>query len=384
MSTIEKAYKIAIEVIHACANKPAGFNASGLKGGYEAVWARDGLTTALGASLISRDFQKPIRDTLGILAKHQTTNGHIPNCVGSYNIERRSDVTFNSIDAPLWFIIGHYIYATAYRDHKLLEQHKTNIAKALVWLRYQDPNEDGLIVQQPTNDWMDAFPHKYGRVLHTQALYYAVLRLVGNDKAASHIRGVVNGEIEKYLSLWDDKLGYFRPWAWKDHAGIKETEDWFDTLANLLAVVTGLATFPHAKKILGHVKKEKIDRPYPCKALWPPLKPGDPAWQPYFEQCDARTPYHYLNGGVWPMIGGFYVAALVRLKKYQEAEKALDELAKANLQKYKIRGMKTGYEFNEWLSGRSGRPKGEPYQAWSAGAYLYAYECLKRKKVIYF
>ena len=57
----------------------------------------------------------------------------------------------------------------------------------------------------------------------------------------------------------------------------------------------------------------------------------------------------------------------------------LNNLAEAN----KL-GKNGEWEFNEWLDGRSGEPKGAVYQAWSAGAYLYAYECVKRKKVLFF
>jgi hypothetical protein len=145
----------------------------------------------------------------------------------------------------------------------LLEHHKNHIAKAVVWLRYQDPNEDKIIVQQPTNGWMDAFPHKYGRVTHTLALYFSALKMIGKNEDAKHIRKVINGEIEKYLDIWDEKLGFYRPWIWKDHAGIKETEDWFDTLANLLAIITSLATHGKAEKIIKHIEKNAIDRPYP-------------------------------------------------------------------------------------------------------------------------
>jgi glycogen debranching enzyme len=98
MTIEEKAYNKAIEVIRSCVHEQ-GFYASGLRGGYEAVWSRDSMITALGACLIGREFKKPFRDSINLLAAHQTKNGHIPNCVGSYNIERRSDVTFNSIDA---------------------------------------------------------------------------------------------------------------------------------------------------------------------------------------------------------------------------------------------------------------------------------------------
>ena len=133
-----------------------------------------------------------------------------------------------------------------------------------------------------------------------------------------------------------------------------------------------------------HIEKDKIAEHAGCKAIWPPIKKGDKEWHSYFSKCDARTPYNYLNGGIWPFIGGFYIAALVKLKEYKKAEEELEKLAKANMQKFKIREFKVGYEFNEWLHGKTGKPKGEPYQGWTAGMYIYAFECVKQKKVVYF
>jgi len=383
MNIIQIAYNKAVEVLNACAKK-TGFHASGLKGGYEATWARDSIITSLGASLVGDKFKKPFENSLNLLTKNQTDLGLIPNCVGSYNIERKSDVTFNSIDAPQWYIIGHYIFACAYKDKKIITKHEKNISKALTWLLHQDPNEDRLIVQQPTMDWMDAFPHKYGRVMHTQSLQYAVLKLTGNNTQAKYIQRIINSETQKYLSLYDDKLGYYRPWVWKDHDGDRESEEWFDAGANLLAIITGLANKKIARKIINYIEKEKINEPFPCKAIWPPIKPDDKEWKSYFSKCDARSPYQYLNAGIWPFIGGLYVVALVKMKEYKKAQIELEKLAKANLQKLKTRDFAEVYEFNEWLDGQTGKPKGEPYQGWSAGMYIYAYECVKKKKVLYF
>jgi len=377
MNITGQAYCQAVKVLEKCVKK-TGFYASGLPGGYEATWARDSMITSLGASLVDKKFKQPFTKSLKLLTKHQSKLGQIPNCVGSYNIERRSDITFNSIDSTLWYLIGHYVYAYAYQDKSLLIKHQLNIARALVWLKYQDPNEDKIIVQQPTMDWMDAFPHKYGRVINTQALYYAVLRLVADYKGAKYIRQIINGKTQKYLSLYDQQLGYYRPWIWKDHDGDRESEDWFDSLANLLAIITDLATPKIAQSILKYIDTKKINQPYACKTIWPPIKPGDKEWHSYFSKCDARTPYHYSNAGIWPFIGGFYVAALVKMKRHQQAQTELARLAQANMQKLK------GFEFNEWLDGRTGKPKGEPYQAWSAGTYIYAYHCVQSEKVLFF
>jgi glycogen debranching enzyme len=383
MDIKEKVKEKAIEVVRAC-SKPTGLYASGLPGGYEAVWARDSMTTALGASLAGKEFKSVIAKSIALLARNQAPMGQIPNCVGSYNNDRQSDVTFNSVDSSCWFIIGNFVYARAYNDKSLLKKYSKQIIRALWWLRAQDPDNVGLLVQQPTNDWEDAFPHKYGYTIHCNALFYAVLKFMGENDLAETVKKTINGEIRAYSSLYDKKLGYYYPWGWKNHDNIREHEEWFDAAGNLLAVITGLATPKIAKSILNYIEKNKVNKPYPCKAIWPPIKKGDPEWHDYFELCDARAPLHYLNAGIWPFIGGLYVAALVKMKKYKKAEKELERLAEGVMQKLKIRDLAKPYEFNEWLHGKTGKPKGESYQAWSAGTYLYAYECVRRKKLIYF
>lgn len=379
MNIIEEAYKGAINVAEHCA-KPTGFYASGLPGGYEATWARDSMITALGATLVDDPkLQNAFRKSLELLSEQESPLGQIPNAVGSYNEDRRSDVTYNSIDSSLWYIIGQYVYAYSYGDEELKDKFKKHIEKAFLWLAYQDPNEDKLLAQQPTMDWQDAFPHKYGHVINTQALYYGALTMYKKGEEAKHLKRVVNGEIEKYLAMYDEKLGYYLPWNWKNHDGDREQEEWFDTLGNMLAIVTGLATPKIADSILDYVEREKVNRPYPCKAIYPPIKPRDKEWHSYFSKADSKKPYDYLNAGIWPFIGGFYVAALVKAKRFEKAEKELELLAEANK---KGEGMTWG--FHEWLDGIKGKPKGSPYQGWSAGGYLFAYEAVKRRQVPFF
>ena len=380
----KKAYDKAIEVITAC-ERPQGFYASGLKGGYEATWARDSMITSLGAAMVGTKFKKSFASSIALLSKNQSELGQIPNCVGSYNLDRKSDVTFNTIDSNLWYLIGHQVYARAYGSKKLLRKYRKNIDRALLWLRYQDPDELGVLAQQPTMEWMDAFPHKYGYVTNTNALYYLVLNLYGKKIEAKNLADIMNGKKAKYVSLWDKSLGYYYPWGWKNHDRYREHAEWFDSLANLLAVVGGLATPAYTKRILSRIIKEKIASPYPCKVIWPPLEKSGAEWHDYYEAMGENCqPYHYLNGGIWPFCGGFYVAALVKTGEMKKAEVALEDLAKANLRAAEIRDLKGKYEFNEWLHGQTGEPTGEPYQAWSAGMYLYAYECVKQGRVVWF
>src|SRR3989338_592656 len=101
MNIKEQAYIKAIEVLKRSA-KPVGFFASGLKGRYSAVWARDSIITSLGASLVGKEFLPAIKNSLDLLSRHQSPLGQIPNCVGSYNLDRKSKTTYNTIDSSLW------------------------------------------------------------------------------------------------------------------------------------------------------------------------------------------------------------------------------------------------------------------------------------------
>ena len=62
--------------------------------------------------------------------------------------------------------------------------------------------------------------------------------------------------------------------------------------------------------------------------------------------------------------------------KYEKAEKELELLAEAN----KL-GNEREWEFHEWIHGKTGKigHSSSPYQAWSAGSYLFAEESVKQK-----
>lgn len=364
----KEAYNEAIKVLKKCAT-PNGFFAA--FPGYDMVWARDSVITSLGASLLGKKFKKTFAASLKTLAKNQSEKGQIPNAVDKFK-KRKHHVDFASIDSTLWFIIGHYIYKQRYHDASLFKSQKKNIEKALTWLSYQDTTEDTMLEQLPTTDWQDAFPHRYGHTINTQALYYKTLKLTGRKKEAEKLKKRVN-EISD-SSLWEEH--FYLPWRWKNHNAYREKGEWFDSLGNLLAILFDIASEGQALKILQHIKNKKIAEPFPIKTIYPPIKKGSKDWQDYFNDCNARTPYHYSNGGIWTFIGGFYILALIKQKKFGEAEYQLNQLAKANLQKPM---------FSEWLNGKTGKPKLSPVggnQAWNAGMYILAYESLKAKKVL--
>jgi len=369
MDIKKEAYDKAIEVLEKCII-PTGFTAANPS--YQAIWSRDSMITSLGASLIpKKEFKEAFKKSLITLANKQSELGQIPNAVHVNNLK----ADFASIDSNLWFIIGEYVYAKRYNDKSLLRRHKKNIDKAFLWLKYQDFGEDATLVQHPTSDWQDCFPHRYGHTIHTQSLYFKVLKLLKQKKLMQKVKIKVN---KNDGGLWNKN--YFFSYRWKNHNKYHEIGDWFDSLANLLAIIYGLADKNQSEKILSYIKKEKINQPYPMKTIHPYIKKNSKDWYDYFYDCEAEIPYHYINGGIWPYIGGFYILALIKMKKFMEAEKQLTKLAELN--------MKKNGAFWEWFNGKTGRPgvtgwkKNNSNQAWNAGMYILAYESLKKKKTL--
>ena len=368
MEITKEAYYLAINVLEKCST-PCGFRAA--FPGYDGIWSRDANIISLGASLIDDKFKKTFRESIETLGKYQSKKGQIPNAVLLHDKPKKAD--YKSIDSTLWFIIGHYIYKKRYQDAKLFKKHKSKIKKALIWLSYQDMNEDNILEQLPTTDWQDAFPHRYGATINTQALYYFVLNLTNQKQKARQLKKIVNTNKED--GLWNGS--FYIPWRWKNHNKYREMGLWFDSLGNLLAILFNLADKEQAKKILAHIKKDRIASPYPMKAIYPPIRKTSKEWEDYFKDAASRAPYHYLNAGIWTYIGGFYVLALIKNKKFTDAKKQLALLAEANLKKP---------IFSEWLDGKTGKvgakDKFAGNQGWNAGMYILAYESLKKRKVL--
>jgi len=363
---IELVYERALECIKKCST-PHGMFASGGTDGYNAVWSRDSMITCLGANLVNNeDFRKVFKSSLMILKENQSKNGQIPNCVDKFS-KREPHVDFKTIDSSLWFIIGNHIYKERYKENLFPNSKENPIKSALSWLACQDSGEIGMLTQLPTSDWQDAFPHRYGYTINTQALYYKVLNLVGKKEEAKKLKLIVNENKED--NLWNGK--FYVPYRWKNHGKYKEIGDWFDSLGNLLAIIFDLADKNKSEKILSYIEKNGINEPYPVRVIYPPIEKGSKYWQDYYLDCEAGKPNHYSNGGIWGYVGGFYILALIKIGKLKKAEKELEKLAERNL----------NGNFPEWTDPLTKEHYGS-IQAWEAGMYILAYESLKKKKVL--
>jgi glycogen debranching enzyme len=74
--------------------------------------------------------------------------------------------------------------------------------------------------------------------------------------------------------------------------------------------------------------------------------------------------WQYHNGGIWPMVGGFWIAALVKAGRARQAADELTKLARVCALR--------DWAFTEWLQGKTLAPRGMPGQSWNAAAFLMA------------
>lgn len=401
----DQAYQKAREVLVACVG-PTGIKASADEGGYPQVWARDSMIAQLGAAVSpSEELKAGSKRSLQTLGNAQTHLGQIPSNV----ICRDGKKDFRAyIDGNMLYVMGHKTYSDTHNDEQFLQESWPKVKKTLDWLDHQDVYQKGLIAQQEGSDWTDQMPAA-GLVLYSNVLYYKALRdgsTMAEKMGEGELRDIYTKravqaknaiqenfwvDIKQKFSednfadeednivrgQWHAKLRERPHFVW--YKGFRNTSGRLETLGNTLAIMTGVASREQSNQILDFADQVGMADPYPAKALYHTIHPGDTEWRDYMLNRNLNLPDQYHNGGIWPMVGGFYVASLVKAERYTEAETQLEKLAKFNQQ-----GRKGEWEFNEWGHGVTGRPMGVPRQGWSASMYLYAHEAVKQRKVPFF
>jgi hypothetical protein len=319
-----------------------------------------------------------IRKVLETLAKNQTVHGHIPSLVHDKDDRGASDTT------PL-FLLGAGIFRKVNNEPDFLQE---AVDKALIWMNYQSPSDRYLVAQQPTSDWRDEqWVTGYGLFVNT--LVYSYLRILGKHERADKVRQemsrftIAAGPNRHHIpeGLVVKHKPYFAFWAYKVYSN-----ESFDLLGNSLAILSGIASPSRADEMVSWIEEEcaimkkrdelAVDLP---PNFFPFIKPEDSDWLPRYKEFNNPGEYH--NGGIWPFICGFYVAALVAAKRYKLAEEKL--VALTQLVKISATGT-VEYGFNEWIKAQDGQPKGQDWQTWSAALYLYAAKCVEEKRTPYF
>ena len=337
--------------------------------GYPEPYTRDLLISSLGIFASGNEvLLRSLRRVLETLARNQSPRGQIPSLVHDPENRGASDTT------PLFLLVlGMFRRFTG--EMTFLEEAG---AKALQWMDYQTIDDRELVGQQPTSDWRDEH-WVLGHGLFVNALVHGYLRILGLGDRAQALRIAANRadgsgfvtEGQPTYALWFYKM--FR-------------DQRCDLLGNSLAILTGLADPQRARAMVTWIEAHctelrsrgelTLELP-PC--FFPFAQPSDPDWHPRY--AIYNLPGHYHNGGVWPFVCGFYIAALVAAGEPGIAAEKLRALTALVQLSRKARG---AFGFNEWYFPLDGSPAGEDWQTWSASMYLYAAACVEAGRALYF
>ena len=137
-----------------------------------------------------------------------------------------------------------------------------------------------------------------------------------------------------------------------------------DVFGNVLAVLLGLADERASARTLDALTRARVNDPYPIRAVTRPIKPRSSLWRAYMARHRQNFVWQYHNGGIWPMVGGFWIGALVKAGRTDQAAAELTKLARVCAL--------GNWDFTEWLHGKTLAPRGMPGQSWNAAAFLMA------------
>jgi starch synthase len=379
LSEVEEAKQAAIEVlVHNARGTYHGLPRTA-GWGYPEPYTRDLMIAALGILVSGNErLIRSLRRVLETLARNQTERGHIPSLVHDREDRGASDTT------PL-FLLATGCFRIATGEGGFLEE---AVRKAMVWMDYQSPEDRTIVGQLPTTDWRDE-QWVPGFGLFVNSVVHSYLRLYGEYEKAETLRELmthftITGDTKHrhvHEGLVLRRKPYYALWAYKLYRSER-----FDLLGNSLAILSGIATRSRAKALASWIEKEcevlrergelGLDLP---PNLFPYIRPDDPDWIPRYQKYNLPGEYH--NGGVWPFICGFYVAALVAAGRQQLAKKRLEALTRLARP---AREAKVSFGFNEWFRAQDGTPQGQDWQTWSAAMYLYAAVSVEEERTPFF
>lgn len=353
-------------------------NARAESRGYAAIFGRDAAVCAIGMAL-SGDAVLAREAATGLLtlASHQAANGQIPKFVEV----RRHEADFwylGCIDATLWWLIALDFLDCRDPAGGLRQRLAPEVAKAIQWLAAQEHQRFFLLQQNEASDWADIMPRS-GFVLYTNALWYRVKHLYGLPRAVE-----TRANFNQLFYPFSADLAEYRRARLLAHYVKRNAKNrdlylsfvnfsFFgeegDVFGNLLALLCGLADREAARRTLRALDHAGIAEPWPVRVVCEPIPPSSFLWRAYMSRHRQNLEWQYHNGGIWPLVGGFWVAALALAGECNRASAELAKLAGANAL--------DSWSFNEWLHGRSLAPRGMRGQSWNAAAFLIALHAVR-------
>ncbi len=403
----DKGYRQALELLDRCGTADGFVASPSERANYNRVWARDGIIMGLAALMSGEDdLCSNFHQTLMTLSRHQGPHGEIPSNVDTSADRVSYGGTAGRVDADLWFVIGCGQYWRATADERFLNDILPAIEKVRFLLGAWEFNTRGLLYVPQTGDWADEYIH-HGYVLYDQLLYLQALREIAELHEVMH--GSRDHQLEEKCSrlehliqanywfddgedvpadvyhevLYKQGRNSAPPAAGKHWMSFFSPQGFgyrFDAFANVLVSILGLAN-DSQRTLVDHFIADIVpEKMALLPAFHPIIEPIDRDWTELhmtFSYSFKNKPYEYHNGGLWPMLTGFYVSDLAGRGQSETAERFCLGIDQANA--LTMEG--EDWSFPEYVHGKELTAEGTRHQGWSAAAAVMAHRAIKGEVV---
>ena len=401
---VAEGHRRALEVVRACASED-GFLASTVdEANYRRVWGRDGSVMTL-AALLGDDEELITAGlrTLRTLARYQGPHGEIPSNVDPHTERVSYGGTAGRVDAGLWWTIAVVeAWRRGLAGDGFMDEMEGPLERYRALLGAWEYNGRGLLFVPPTGDWADEYVQS-GYVLYDQVLYLQAQRGLAEVRrarvdAADHLLDERVARLTHLIraNYWfdDDRDeppdDVYHRLLWRkgrEAAGHCAGRHWmpffsplgygtrFDAMAHALVSLFGVSDDAQDAQVDAHLEDGRVveldEDAWALPAFDPVITPRDEYWddlQMSFSHTFKNEPYHYHNGGVWPLVAGLYAAAKAARGDRERAERYRRGVHAAH------RAERDGeaWSFSEYLDGRDLEPAGTAPLGWNAAAALIA------------
>ncbi|HKK17586.1 MAG TPA: glycoside hydrolase 100 family protein [Opitutales bacterium] len=402
-------YREALALLHSCRGEYGFLATTQRHDNYNRVWGRDSCIAGLAALLTNDDeLIEGCRLSLETLAKYQGPHGEIPSNVDPETERVSLGGTAGRVDADLWFVITCCEYWKRTENDDFMDGMLEALEKVRHLLGAWEFNNRGLIYVPPTGDWADEYMQS-GYVLYDQLLYLQAQRAFGEIHRHKH--GGCDHALDEKTARLEHliRANYWFAEACKTPADIyhevlfkkgceaaprRNGQYWmpffspvgygyrFDSMANALVMLFEVADDDQCEAVDDYIAQHIVpDKLKLLPAFSPVITPKDEGWddlQMTFSHTFKNKPHEYHNGGLWPMVTGFYAASLAQ-RGHKKAAKAYTEgIHQANLAD---NDDKEAHPFPEFLHGKKLKPSGTSQMAWSAAGGIIAESYLNGKRL---
>lgn len=399
----KKSYEKALEVIKGNSCK-YGFYASSIKkSNYKRVWSRDGVIQGLaGIMAEDKEIIKTLKQNLITLKKFQDQEtGRIPSNTDPQGKDISYGRLVGKVDASMWYVIGVGQYYKYSKDKKFLKEFFKSVEKTIHYLKCVELNGKGFLYIPNGGDWADEYI-THGYILFDQLLYYQALKEYAHMlKRMNHSGKKTDQKIKNFKEMIEvnyfpsknkkNKKAVYRKRLYEkilegfdgEFALMYFSSDGFapylDSFANSLLLITDIPTKNQKKRVTRILNKRLNSQKMKIlPAFWPPITSFHHFWRNLKMNSLFKfenKPYHYHNGGLWPLIQGFFIAGLIKEGKNNQAKEYLKEFADAL--------EKDGNKFHEYFDGKYYKPGGIESSGFSAAGYIIAYLTVMENKSIF-